>query len=94
MKITAKEKTILKGMKIGTDNEMVTNPVSRVSVELCPEAVALFEIMMGSNIAMEPGKELFDAIYYTPDKREKYYAAKEVFKRNWPEEYVTLGGKI
>lgn len=87
MKITQKEKKILKGMPIGSQNEIVANRFTGEKVELCPEAVALYDIIIGSEHSLNTG-QFDESIGY--DISNIFYTAIDVFKRNWPKEYMIL----
>lgn len=84
IKTTKKERTLLKDIRIGTENEMVTNPFSGVEVELCPEAVAIYDVIRGCQ------RTLDITFNYLEEIEELLYAAKSVFIKNWPEHYMTL----
>lgn len=70
------ERELLKDLKIGSEKEMVCNPFTGVEVELCPEAVALYDLMLGCQILND-----YDELFYT---------ARDVFLRNWPDHYMML----
>jgi len=73
--MTAREKKILKDLQIGKEPEIVTNPYSKESVELCPEAVALYDFIRGCEIS---------------GHTDWFYMGRDVFIRNWPDEYTIL----
>lgn len=80
MQMTDKEKEMLKGLRIGTEREMVANRFSGEQVELCPEAVALYDLIMGCEISLHQGSDCADL----------FYTGINVFRRNWPDEYYIL----
>ena len=82
MKITEAQDQILKGYKVGTESEMVTNPFSEESVLLCPEAIAMYDIIIGCQVTLENN--------YSDKVVEMFDAARDVFRQNWPKEYMIL----
>lgn len=82
MKITKREARILDGYKVGSENETVTNPYSKKSVELCPEAIAMFDIIVGCKAFLHNS--------YDKKTAELHDAALDVFIRNWPDAYMIL----
>jgi len=85
MKMTKRESKVLEGLKIGNENEIVTNPFSKEQVELCPEAVALYDVIMGCYITINNNLSWKSEKTY-----EMYDIAKIVFYNNWPKEYMLL----
>jgi hypothetical protein len=81
--MTAKEKNALKGIRIGTENEIVRNRFSGVAVELTPEAVAIYDVIIGSEIWLNKFPE--DEARYN-----LFYTARDVFIKNWPDAYMIL----
>lgn len=69
------EKELLNGLQIGLYNEIITNPFSKVEVDLCPEAVALYDFLRGCEITGDI---------------DSFYMAREVFRKNWPDEFMLL----
>lgn len=88
MELTEKEKTIIKGITIGTNNEIITNPYSKVEVELCPEAVAIYDIAKGCEISLSLSH------FKNDEERDEletlFYTARDIFMKNWPKEYILL----
>lgn len=82
MKITKKQSKILHGYKVGSENETITNPYSKISVELCPEAVAMYDIIRGCEISLSN--------HYSEECEELFYTARDVFRKNWPREFMAL----
>ena len=60
---------------VGTENEMVTNPFSGESVELIPEAVAVYDTIMGAQMFND---------YKTVRK------GLDWFRKHFPQEYMIL----
>jgi hypothetical protein len=60
---------------VGSENEMVTNPFSGESVELIPEAVAVYDTIMGAQMFND---------YKTVRK------GLDWFRRHFPQEYMIL----
>ena len=60
---------------VGTENEMVTNPFSGESVELIPEAVAVYDTIMGAQMFND---------YKTVRK------GLDWFRQHFPQEYMIL----
>ena len=75
MELTAEEQMIMDSISIGAENEVVRNPYSGASVELCPEAVALYDLIKGSELLCD---------YKTVE------TGLEMFSRNWPDAYMVL----
>jgi hypothetical protein len=75
-----KQLDLMKELLIGTEDEVATNPFSKEKCTLNPEAIALYDFMMGSQISGFTNQE---NIY-------KFYLAQEIFRANWPEEYMAL----
>ena len=69
------EQELFDGLQIGMDNEVVKNPFSGESVELCPEAVALYDLVKGAEMIGD----------YT-----NVETGLAIFSRNWPEAYMIL----
>lgn len=88
MKISAAQKKIIKGLRVGTKNEIITNPYSKVQVELCPEAVAIYDLVRGSERTLWVGN--FNSIKHKHEVELLYDVAKDIFLRNWPKEYMLL----
>lgn len=92
MKMTAKEKKIIGELVIGTESKLVTNRYSGVSIELNPEQLVIY------NIVIDTEKELNYQSMFGPYISKKdmeklvdlFYAAKDVFVQNWPKEYMIL----
>lgn len=82
MKITKKQQRIIDGYKVGSENETITNPYSKISVVLCPEAVAMYDIIRGCEISLHNS--------YNEKTEELFYTARDIFRANWPEEYMAL----
>ncbi len=85
IKMTKEEVKILDGFKIKILDDapvIVENPYSKEKVELKPEAVAIYDIIMGCEITLN--------VFYDKRSEEMFYAAKDVFLRNWPKEYNLL----
>jgi hypothetical protein len=83
MKITAQEKKILAPfLEMPVVKKTITNPYSKVVVELEEKAAALYKtiIFYGAILAANP----------SDDAREIFDTARDVFLKNWPEEYVLL----
>jgi hypothetical protein len=75
IKLSAKDQALIDSLQIGTKNEVVTNPYSGDKVELEPEAVALYDFIKGSEAL-----SLYD----------KMQRGLNIFRRKWPNEYMTL----
>jgi len=73
--LSEEEQALMAELAIGTESETVTNPFSGESVELCPEAVALYDAIRGAEIL--GGSSNMDT-------------AIDIFMRRWPEEYMIL----
>ncbi|HBC87087.1 MAG TPA: hypothetical protein DCZ94_09050 [Lentisphaeria bacterium] len=75
MQVMEEEKNLIGGLMIGTENEVVTNPYSGKSVELCPEAVALYDLIKGAEMIGD---------------YENVETGLAIFSRNWPDAYMVL----
>jgi len=75
MQITEEEKKLIDGLQVGTESEVVKNPYSGDSIELCPEAVALYDLVKGAEMLGD---------YRTVE------AGLGIFGRNWPDAYMVL----
>jgi hypothetical protein len=60
---------------VGSENEVITNPFSGESVELIPEAVAVYDTIMGAQMFND---------YKTVRK------GLDWFRRHFPQEYMIL----
>lgn len=75
MEITEDEKKLIDGIQIGTENEVVKNPYTGASVELCPEAVALYDLIKGAEMLAD---------------HATVETGLGIFLKNWPREYMVL----
>ena len=75
MEVTEDEKKLIAGLQVGTENEVVKNPYSGERVELCPEAVAIYDLTKGAEMLAD---------YATVE------VCLGIFLRNWPGEYMVL----
>ena len=75
MQITEEEKKLIDGLHIGTENEVVKNPYSGNSMKLCPEAVAIYDLIKGAEMLRD---------YSTVE------VGLGIFGRNWPDAYMVL----
>ena len=75
MEVTEDEKKLIAGLQVGRENEVVENPYSGESVELCPEAVAIYDLTKGAEMLAD---------YATVE------VCLGIFLRNWPGEYMVL----
>lgn len=83
MKLTKIEREAIKGLRVGKDNEVVSNYYSGVEVELCPEAVAIYDLVKGCERSLhsDPNNE---------DLLNLFYTSRDIFIANWPKEYYLL----
>ena len=75
MKLTKTEQKLVDDLAVGSEPEMVANRFSGEKVELEPTAVAVYDLVMGS-------ESLGD--HTTMNK------ALTIFRKNWPREYMVL----
>ena len=75
LKLTEDEKTLIDELEIGSENEVVKNPFSGESMELCPEAVALYDLIKGAEMLGD---------YANVE------TGLAIFSRNWPDAYIVL----
>ena len=92
MKLTPKERKLIQGYKIGTTNEVVKNPYTGIEVELCPEAVAIYDLVRGAEAILNKKADgLLEGLDIDPVKVEEiFFATRDIFIRNWPKEYSIL----
>ena len=97
MKMTKREKELIAGIKIGDKEELVVNPFSKVECILPAEAVAIYDVMMGCQVLLEAyyqaslcRKLSSSEVKKAGKMHSQYYAAKDIFIRNWPEFYGPL----
>ena len=70
----------MKELLIGTENEEIENPFSKQKAILCPEAVALYDFIKGSErVGIRTEEDLY-----------KFYTARDIFINNWPTEWMIL----
>jgi len=86
-KTTKQEQDIIPHLNIGTKNEVIKNPFSGEEVELSPEAVAVYDLVIGSQLS---ANEKFDKKVDNGREIELFSAGKDIFIRNWPKEYSLL----
>lgn len=98
LKLTTKEqKDLFSELLIGTKKETITNPYSQRSVELCPEAVAVYDFIIGAERILN---KIADKIHMYAENKEvmkiadkttqEFYTARDIFIENWPKEYTIL----
>lgn len=75
VKLAKRDQAVIDSLEIGTKNELVTNPFSGHSVELEPEAVALYDFIKGCE-ASGLNDKLRQGLY--------------IFRKKWPNEYMDL----
>lgn len=75
LKLTEDERKLIAELQVGRENEVVKNPYSGESVELCPEAVAIYDLIKGAEMLAD---------YITVE------TGLGIFLRNWPREYMVL----
>ena len=75
LKLTSAEKKLMAELLIGSKSEMVRNPFSGEGVELCPEAVAVYDLIKGA-------ERLGD--------HDNVQTGLNIFMKNWPAEYMIL----
>ncbi len=69
------EQKLFNELVIGKEKEMVKNPFSGESVELCPEALALYDLIKGAEMVAD---------------YENVETGLAIFSRNWPDAYMVL----
>lgn len=67
-------------LRVGLDSEYVENPFTKVKVLLEPDALALYEFILGAE-RIRPMSETMTRLYYRAD---------EIFFERWPNEYMLL----
>ena len=75
MKLNKEEKALFDDLCIGTEKEIIENPFSNEKVELCPEAVALYDYIRGCEAT---------------GNHDGFHTALDIFIKNWPKEYMIL----
>ncbi len=82
IKMTKIEREMLGSIYVGTDKEMVKNRFSGKEIDLSPEAVAIYDVILGCEVTLTNS--------YDKSTEDLFYAARDVFLKNWPDEYMTL----
>lgn len=83
IKMSDIDKKILKDVRIlDAKPELVENPYSHEKVLLQPEAIALYDLMIGCELSLQED--------YDEDLVDLFVAAKDVFLANWPDEFMKL----
>jgi hypothetical protein len=75
IKLAKRDQAVIDSLQIGTQKELVTNPFSGNSVELEPEALALYDYIKGC-----------EASGFNDKLRQALY----IFRKKWANEYMTL----
>lgn len=75
-KLTKKEENLMGKLFVSIEKQEVKNPLSGASETLDPEAVALYDFIIGCNMVGA----------YPSD----YHVALDLFRKQWPDEYMTL----
>jgi hypothetical protein len=88
MKLTTKEKKFMKELTIGTEKEIVRNRFGGDSIELKPEAVALYDFIIGAEFMLYTQQNLTNETI--KEAEEKFFIAKDIFIKNWPNAYMIL----
>ena len=82
VKMNQREKSLLGDVQIGAQNEIVANRFSGEKVSLCPEAVAIYDVIIGAELVLNNS--------FSKETYELFNTAKEVFIKNWPKEFMVL----
>lgn len=69
------EKLLVADLIVGAEPETVKNPYSGEATVLCPEGVALYDLIKGAEMISD-----FETVEM----------GLAIFSRNWPSEYMTL----
>ena len=67
-------------LRVGPDSEYVENPFTEVKALLEPDAIALYEFILGAE-RIRPMSECITKLYHR---------AQEIFSGRWPNEYMLL----
>jgi hypothetical protein len=86
--MTDREYKLLEGFHVGTEKEMIRNRFSGQEIELSPEAVAIYDLLMGAELTLHNPQLRLGRPY--EEIEDIFFAAKDVFLRNWPEAYMIL----
>jgi len=82
---STKELALIHSLEIRTEYEEARNPFTNEAIMLCPQAVALFDFIIGMQVVhMDEDKP------YSAHDIEQFSTAKDIFRRNWPKEYMIL----
>jgi len=73
--LTEQEQKLVADLIVCTKPEKIKNPYTGESVELCPEGVALYDMIKGAEMVSD-----FDNVE----------TGLAIFRRNWPAEYIIL----
>ena len=85
LKLTASELAFMKQLNYNHEGETVTNPYSGISCTLCPDAVALFDFILGVNRSWQQGRNIGNE-----ELTEYFLMARDIFRANWPKEFMLL----
>jgi len=67
--------SIFNGISIGSETESISNPFSNASVDLPPDAVAVFDVIKGSEVI---------------EDYDRVRAGLDWFRKYFPQEYMIL----
>ena len=99
---TKKQRDLFKTLEIGTRDELVMNPYSKVQIVLCPEAYALYDLIKTSerdlrfladiiNLKLAQKIKISKEIDKKWNKTEStFYTARDIFMKIWISEYMAL----
>jgi hypothetical protein len=90
MKMNKREQKLLGSIQVGTENEIVANRFSGEKVSLCPEAVAVYDVLIGCDITLMNKSEISLMLGHHDETYELFHAARDVFRKNWPKEFMIL----
>jgi hypothetical protein len=88
LELTPKQLEFMKQLSFPDRFIEVTNPFSKDKRLLCPEAVALYDVIKGFEIILQ--QQANDGFDPSEDLLDKFHMARDIFRANWPKDYMAL----
>lgn len=82
IKLNKKERAFMNQLAIGTEKEIIRNRFGGNEVELCPEAVAVYDYLIGAEHCLNQS--------YSEEGMKQFYLARDIFLKNWSDAYMIL----
>jgi len=92
IKMNEHEKKILGEFNLYKEGKTVNNRYSGVEVYLCAEALSLYDSLLGCESLLYKLSEgiLPETLVSFEKTEEIFLTAREVFRKNWPKEFMLL----